>query len=102
MVHIFTASDSLRRRQSFVDSAAVIQSPNLARPKAGATNGVLTLFLAQVLKKLRNGEPKRDERQRRSHPRDPRPFDTMTFLIGVTDIVSKLAVTAASVAVIGR
>jgi protein involved in polysaccharide export with SLBB domain len=33
-------------------------------------------------------------------PRDPRPFDTMTFLIGVSDIASKLAITAASLAVI--
>jgi protein involved in polysaccharide export with SLBB domain len=33
-------------------------------------------------------------------PRDPRPFDTMAFLIAVTDITSKLAVTAASLAVI--
>lgn len=33
-------------------------------------------------------------------PRDPRPFDTMQFLIGITDITSKLAITAASLAVI--
>ena len=35
-------------------------------------------------------------------PRDPRPFDTMQFLLNVTDIVSKLAITAASLAVIKK
>ena len=35
-------------------------------------------------------------------PRDPKPFDTMAFTISIADILSKLAITAASVAVIGR
>jgi polysaccharide biosynthesis/export protein len=35
-------------------------------------------------------------------PRDPRPFDTMQFLLNVTDIASKLAITAASLAVIKK
>jgi protein involved in polysaccharide export with SLBB domain len=33
-------------------------------------------------------------------PRDPRPFDTLAFLVAITDITSKLAITAASLAVI--
>jgi hypothetical protein len=35
-------------------------------------------------------------------PRDPRPFDTLAFLIAITDITSKMAVTAASLAVINQ
>lgn len=34
-------------------------------------------------------------------PRDPQPFDAMLFMINFSDILSKLAVTAASLAVIG-
>jgi len=33
-------------------------------------------------------------------PRDPQPFNTMLFLMNITDVVSKLAITAASLAVI--
>lgn len=33
-------------------------------------------------------------------PRDPQPFNTMLFMMNITDVVSKLAVTAASLAVI--
>lgn len=35
-------------------------------------------------------------------PRDPRPFDTLTFLIAITDITSKMATTAAALAVINQ
>lgn len=34
-------------------------------------------------------------------PRDPKPFDLMAFTVAVADIVSKLAITGASLAVIG-
>jgi hypothetical protein len=35
-------------------------------------------------------------------PRDPAPFNTTVFLTNVSDIVSKLAITAASLAVLGK
>ena len=35
-------------------------------------------------------------------PRDPKPFDLLTFSTSIADILSKLAITAASIAVIGR
>ncbi len=35
-------------------------------------------------------------------PRDPKPFDLLTFSISIADILSKLAITAASIAVIGN
>jgi protein involved in polysaccharide export with SLBB domain len=35
-------------------------------------------------------------------PRDPAPFNTMVFITNISDILSKLAVTAASLAVLGR
>ena len=35
-------------------------------------------------------------------PRDPAPFNATVFLTNLTDIMSKLAVTAASMAVLGR
>jgi polysaccharide biosynthesis/export protein len=34
-------------------------------------------------------------------PRDPQPFNLMLFAINITDVVSKLAITAASLAVVG-
>jgi hypothetical protein len=35
-------------------------------------------------------------------PRDPQPFNWTTFLATYTDILSKVAITAASLAVIGK
>jgi protein involved in polysaccharide export with SLBB domain len=35
-------------------------------------------------------------------PRDPTPFNTMVFVTNIADILSKLAIAAASLAVIGR
>jgi hypothetical protein len=35
-------------------------------------------------------------------PRDPKPFDWTTFSITATDILSKLAITAASLSVISN
>jgi hypothetical protein len=34
-------------------------------------------------------------------PRDPQPFNFMLFMINISDILSKLAITAASLAVVG-
>ena len=35
-------------------------------------------------------------------PRDPTPFNTMVFLTSITQIMSQVAITAASLAVVGK